>query len=109
MDNRNRFIVDAVLVEGRSVSEVADDFEVSCRWVHKLVKRFSEGGYQGLEPRSRRPLNSPSKISDRVVKRILKQREKLLSSGFDCGPVTIRYHLIKKYDESPSVSSIHRV
>ena len=38
-----RLVVTAVLVEGRSKSEVARDYSVSRRWVITLVQRFLDG------------------------------------------------------------------
>jgi transposase len=57
-------VVTAVLVEGRSKSEVARDYGVSRRWVITLVQRFLAEGNGGLAPRSRRPLRSPTRTSD---------------------------------------------
>jgi transposase len=54
-----QLIVTAVLVEGRSKSEVARQYGVSRRWVITLVQRYLAEGDAGLHPRSRRPLTSP--------------------------------------------------
>jgi transposase len=40
-----RYVVDAVVVEGRSYREVARAHGVSKSWVGKLVGRFRTGGY----------------------------------------------------------------
>jgi len=40
-----RFVVDAVVVEGRSCREGARAHGVSKSWVAKLVARFRAGGY----------------------------------------------------------------
>ena len=55
-----QLIVTAVLVEGRSKSEVARDYGVSRRWVITLVQRYLAEGDAGLRPRSRRPHHSPN-------------------------------------------------
>ena len=44
-----RYIVDAVVLERRSPTELARDHGITRRWIHKLVKRFKEGGYAALE------------------------------------------------------------
>lgn len=54
-----RYYVEAVLVEGRSVSEVARTHGVSRRWIQKCLARYREEGEAGLEPRSKRPKHSP--------------------------------------------------
>lgn len=40
-----RYVVDAVVLEGRSYREVARAHGVSKSWVAKLVGRYREGGY----------------------------------------------------------------
>jgi transposase len=55
MSGLSHYIVDAVVLERRSPTELAHEHGISRRWIHKLVKRFKEGGYASLEPRSRRP------------------------------------------------------
>ena len=55
-----QLVVTAVLVEGRSKSEVARDCGVSRRWVISLVQRFLAEGEPGLAPRSRRPRTHPA-------------------------------------------------
>ena len=48
-----RLVVTAVLVEGRTKSEVAREYGVSRRWVITLVQRYLAEGERGLQPRSR--------------------------------------------------------
>ena len=55
-----RYVVDAVVVEGRGVREVARSHGVSKSWVSVLVARYRAGGYEALEPRSRRPTSGPT-------------------------------------------------
>ncbi len=40
MSALGRYIVDAVVLERRSPTELARDHGISRRWIHKLVKRF---------------------------------------------------------------------
>ena len=54
-----RYVVDAVVLEGRSYREVAQAHGVSKSWVGKLVGRFREGGYEAIAPRSRAPASIP--------------------------------------------------
>ena len=49
-----QLVVTAVLVEGRTKSEVARDYGVSRRWVQELVARFLAEGEAGLQPRAAR-------------------------------------------------------
>jgi transposase len=57
--SKARLVITAVVVEGRSKSEVARDYDVSRYWVHQLVKRYQAEGEAAFEPRSRRPHTSP--------------------------------------------------
>jgi hypothetical protein len=50
-----RLVVTGVRLEGRTVSEVARDYDVSRQWVYTLLARYDTEGEAGLEPRSRRP------------------------------------------------------
>ena len=49
-----RYVVDAVVLEGRSYREVARAHGVSKSWVAKLVRRYREGGYEAIRPRPKR-------------------------------------------------------
>lgn len=54
-----RVVITAVVVQGRTKSEVARDYGVSRVWVQKLVKRYLAEGDAAFEPRSRRPRSNP--------------------------------------------------
>ena len=44
MSGLGRYIVDAVVVEHRSPTQLARDHGISKRWVFELLRRFKEGG-----------------------------------------------------------------
>ena len=67
-------IVQAVLVEHRSKSDVARDYRVSRRWVITLVQRYRAEGEAGLQPRSRRPHRSPQQTPAEVEERVVAIR-----------------------------------
>lgn len=50
MSGLGRYIVDAVVLEHRSPTQLARDHDISKRWIFKLLRRFKEGGYASLEP-----------------------------------------------------------
>jgi transposase InsO family protein len=105
-----RYLVEAHLVEGRSVSELAAAHGVHRSWIYKLVARYREGGYEALEPRSRAPRSNPHRTSEEVVEAVVSLREQLLSQGHDCGAETIAHHLARQgLDRVPSVSTIWRI
>jgi len=105
-----RYLVEAHLLEGRSVSELAAAHGVHRSWIYKLLARYREGGYGALEPRSRAPRSSPNATPEEVVRAVVSLREQLLSQGHDCGAETIAHHLARqRTDGVPSVSTIWRI
>jgi transposase InsO family protein len=104
-----RLVVAAVLVEGRSKSEVARDYGLSRRWVQKLVGRYLAEGGLAFEPRSRRPRSSPTRTSDDIEERIVELRKKLSDQGLDAGAQTIAWHLAQAGITPPAVSTIWRI
>ena len=55
MSALGRYIVDAIVLEGRSPTQLARDYAISRSRIYQLLGRFKERGYAALEPRSRRP------------------------------------------------------
>jgi len=53
--SKAQLVITAVVLEGRSKSEVARDYGVSWFWVRQLVDRYLAEGAAAFEPRSRRP------------------------------------------------------
>jgi len=92
-----QLVVMAVLVEGRSKSEVARDYGVSRRWVITLVQRYLAEGEAGLQPRSRRPRSSPGQTPVEVEEQILAIRKELDRGGHDAGAETIAFHLQQRH------------
>jgi transposase InsO family protein len=104
-----RYLVEAHLLEGRPVAELAASHGVHRSWIYKLIARYRAEGEEGLAPRSRRPRRSPSKTPDAFVSEILALRKQLSKDGFDAGAQTIHVHLQRKHEQVPSASTIWRV
>jgi len=102
-------VVMAVLVEGRSKSEVARDYGVSRRWVITLVQRYQGEGAAGLVARSRRPRRSPNRTPAGVEDEIVEIRKDLAKAGHEAGAATIAFHLERRHGHSPAVSTIWRI
>src|SRR4029077_15852711 len=70
---RERYVVEAVVLEGRARREVARSAGISKAWVDKLVARYREGGLEALTPRSRRlrsvPQVAPPDVQAAVLER----------------------------------------
>src|SRR5262249_54585285 len=104
-----RYLVDAVVLEGRSVRDVAGAHGLSKSWIYELIGRFRAGSYEALEPRSRRPRACPHETARGLVDEILRLRRELQDAGHDCGPATIRYHLAAHHEDAPSRATIWRI
>jgi transposase InsO family protein len=104
-----RVVVVAVVLEGRSKSEVARDYGVSRQWVQTLVRRYRAEGEVAFEPRSRRPHSSPHRIAGEVEDAIVALRKQLSEAGHDAGAETIAWHLRRQAGTSPSTATIWRV
>jgi transposase len=103
---QGRFLVEAHLREGRPVSELAATHGVSRSWLYKLLARYRQDGWAGVEARSRRPNHSPTRITDRYEDEIVALRKKLTDDGYDAGAVTIQHHLAPRHPSVPSVPTI---
>jgi transposase InsO family protein len=106
-----QLVVTAVLVEGRFKAEVAREYGVSRRWVITLVQRFLAEGDPGLQPRSRRPRESPGRTPQQVEDEIVALRKELDRGGHEAGAATIAAHLQQRHgpDSVPAVSTIWRI
>jgi transposase InsO family protein len=104
-----RYVVDAVLLEGRGAREVARAHGLSKSWIYQLIARYRAGGYEALEPRSKRPRSCRHETSPQTVAAIVKLREELQSQGHDAGAETIAYHLCQDIGDTPSLSTIWRI
>lgn len=104
-----RYIVDAVVLEGRSYGEVARAHGVSKSWVAKCVWRFRSGGYEAVTARSKRAHSIPNRTTEDLEDEIIRLRKGLAEDGFDAGAQTIQHHLSLIHERVPAVSTIHRV
>src|SRR5688572_3000442 len=105
-----RVVITAVLMEGRSKSEVARDYGVSRVWVQRLVHRYRREGPAAFEPRSRRPHSNPRAVSLDLEDQVIRLRKELSKKGLDGGAETIAVHLqIAGVDSVPAVSTIWRI
>src|SRR5690242_4995982 len=104
-----RYLVEAVVVEGRSITELARSHGVSRFWVYKLLARYREGGYPALEPRSRRPRSCSHRATPEVEAEVVRLRRELSEAGFDAGPQTILHHLQAGIHKPPSAATIWRI
>lgn len=104
-----RYVVDAVVLEGRSPTEIARLHRISRSWLYVLLARYRAGGYAALEPRSRRPRTSPGRTPATLEAAIVALRAELAEAGHDCGPATIAHHLARQFPDAPSAATVWRI
>src|ERR1700722_7630760 len=104
-----RYLVEAHVLEGRAVSELAAAHGVHRSWIYKLLARYREGGVEALQPRSRRPRSCKHGTPEILWVEIVAFRHELVADGHDAGAATIAYHLAARIDAVPSRATIWRI
>jgi transposase InsO family protein len=102
-------VIIAVVVEGRSPSEVARTYGVARSWVYTLVARYRAEGEAAFEPRSRRPRTRPDATPARTENLILELRRRLSAQGLDAGADTIVWHLQHHHAVTVSRATVYRI
>lgn len=93
-----------------SVTAFCAEHGISRKTFYALRARArNEGQAAVLEPRSRRPKTSPSKISDDVKDQAVAVRAALEASGWDCGPISVHDKMLAMGLQPPSVASLARI
>jgi putative transposase len=92
--------------EGSSVSEAAETFGVSRKTIYKWLERYTESGLEGLSDQSRRPHNSPTRVTAEAEADIVEARLR-----WKWGPRKLRVKLCEQDSERdwPAVSTIAAV
>ena len=101
-----RFLaVREVLDSGATITQVAAQYGVDRRTVHRWLTRYANGGLEALAERSSRPDTSPNQMDPRIEARLVMMRRQ--HSGW--GPRTLRTKLVNEYGlRAPSRSAIYR-
>src|ERR1700741_2118037 len=73
-----------------SVTAAAKTYGFSRQHLHRLLKRYRQGGLEAVDARSRRPASNPRAVNDDVIAAIVRLRENLVNQGLDAGPLTCR-------------------
>ena len=95
----------AVIGDGRTVGEVARDWGISRRTMHRWLARYEGDGLEGLNNRSHRPAHCPHQTSPAVEAMVLEMRR----SHAYWGARRIAFELARKRVEpAPSESAVYR-
>jgi len=83
-----RLVITSVMVGGLSQSEAARRYGVTEGWVSRVLARYRAEGEAAFEPRSRRPLRSPSPTGPATVDLVLvlALRKDFTGKDVDAGP-----------------------
>jgi transposase InsO family protein len=94
-----------------AVSTFCAEHGISRQSFYKLRERAkTDGPAAVLEPRSRRPRSSPSKVTDEVKTQAVRVRAALEASGLDHGPISVHDTMrAMGLDPVPSVASLARI
>jgi transposase len=101
-------VITALVVEQQTVAEVAARYGVHRSWMYRLKARYDDVGEAAFEPRSRRPLTSPTATPEAIVELIRALRKELAEAGLDAGPDTIAWHLAQRHQLRVSESTVSR-
>ncbi len=84
---------------------------ISRKTFYEIRRRsLADGPAAALEPRSRRPKSSPSKLADEVRRQAVGVRAALEQSGLDCGPVSVHDKMrAMGLEVVPSAASLARI
>ena len=107
--SKARLVITAVLVEGRTQSEVARAYGVSQPWISRLLARYQAEGEAAFQPRSRRPRQSPNATAPAIADLVLTLRKDLSGQGLDAGPHTICWHLQHHHQVKLAPATVWRI
>ena len=94
-----------------AVSTFCTEHGIARKSFYELRKRaMTDGPATVLEPRTRRPKSSPSKLSDVVKQQAVAVRAALKASGLDHGPISVhdKMHAMG-LQQVPSTASLARI
>jgi transposase InsO family protein len=94
-----------------AVSTFCAEHGISRKSFYQLRKRVKvDGAAAVLEPRSRRPRSSPSKLTDEVKAQAVQVRAALEASGLDHGPISVHDKMrAMGLDPVPSTAALARI
>ena len=107
--SKARLIITAVVLEGRSPTEVARTYGVARSWVYALVARYRTEGEAAFEAHSRRPTTQPRATPPATVELVTELRRRLTDAGLDAGADTIVWHLEHHHDTRLSRATVYRI
>ncbi len=97
-------------LDGVNVRALCRAAGVSPKTFYKWRSRALEEGLEGLQPRSRRPHRSPSRLPDAVEDRVVELRKQLVDLSMDAGSKMIVWRLrAEEFEPLPSEATVWRM
>ena len=97
--------VQAVIAEGRTVSEVASDWEVSRRTMHRWLEHYECEDLGGRGDRSHRPAHCPHQMPATIEAVVLEMRRCHAYWGPDASPSSWRARVsCRRLQSRPSIA-----
>lgn len=93
-----------------SVTTFCVEHSISRKTFYEIRRRSRDDGQvAALEPRSRRPRTSPTRLTEDVKRQAIGVRAALESSGLDHGPISVHEKMRGLGMNAPSVASLARI
>lgn len=93
-----------------AVVSFCSEHGISRKTFYALRSRAAtEGPASVLEPRSRRPRTSPTRISEAAAQQAIEVRAALERSGLDCGPISVHDKMNSMGITAPSIAALARI
>jgi transposase InsO family protein len=92
-----------------NVAQFCRDNQISRETFYKYRRRFGEGGIEGLQQLSRRPLTCPGQTPVEIEDLIVLRRKELIEDGRDHGAQSIVWALQREGAAVPSVSTVWQI
>src|SRR4029079_19017607 len=93
-----------------NVAAFCRDEQISRQTFYKFRRRFRDGGIDGLQNRSRRPVTSPGQTSPEVEDLVVRGRKQLIEQGLDHGAQSIVWSLQREGRQAvPSTSTVWQI
>ncbi len=92
-----------------NVTAFCAEHGISRQTFYVYRRRFQAEGIQGLLPRSRRPVRSPSRTTQAMAASVVAVHDELREQGWDAGARSVRDRMLRQGLSAPSDRTIHRI
>src|SRR5918994_3080026 len=94
--------------EGESLSALSREYGIARELLSRWWRDYDAQGLNGLQPRSRRPHTSPTQISQRMIRRVLRLRNQRRSAVWIARELQLGYGTVQRTLEAHGVNQLPR-